>query len=165
VRRANTPQVPLLAGNGAGIWVVLLIGWGLVAAVWLAWLAARIAAALARRRMPPFGERWVISLAGWRTSQAWPGTPTVSVWGEPGMAALWGASTKKVIGAGIDDPRHARDLATLVGQHDVPVISVSYGDGRASRCRCAARRSSTRPTSAPWLRARPCSWRPEPGPR
>ena len=57
----------------------------------------------------------------------------VSVWGEPGMAALWGASTKKVIGAGIDDPRHARDLATLVGQHDVPVISVSYGDGRASQ--------------------------------
>ncbi len=55
------------------------------------------------------------------------------MWGEPGMAALWGASTKKVIGAGIDDPRHARDLATLVGQHDVPVASVSYGDGRASR--------------------------------
>ena len=49
------------------------------------------------------------------------------------MAALWGAATKKVIGAGIDDPRHARDLATLVGQHDVPVISVSYGDGRASQ--------------------------------
>ena len=57
----------------------------------------------------------------------------VAVWGEPGMAALWGASTKKVIGAGIDDPRHARDLATLVGQHDVPVGSVSYGDGRASQ--------------------------------
>ena len=57
----------------------------------------------------------------------------VSVWGEPGMAALWGAATKKVIGAGIDDPRQARDLATLVGQHDVPVISVSYGDGRASQ--------------------------------
>ena len=34
----------------------------------------------------------------------------VAVWGEPGMAALWGASTKKVIGAGIDDPRHARAL-------------------------------------------------------
>src|SRR6266496_1815880 len=57
----------------------------------------------------------------------------VSVWGEPGMAALWGAATKKVIGAGIDDPRHARDLATLTGQHDVAVISVSYGDGRASQ--------------------------------
>jgi type IV secretory pathway TraG/TraD family ATPase VirD4 len=49
------------------------------------------------------------------------------------MAALWGASTKKVIGAGIDDPRHARDLATLVGQHDVPVVSVSYGDGRTGQ--------------------------------
>ena len=48
------------------------------------------------------------------------------------MAALWGAATKKVIGAGVDDPRLTRDLAILVGQHDVPVRSVSYGDGRAS---------------------------------
>jgi type IV secretory pathway TraG/TraD family ATPase VirD4 len=56
----------------------------------------------------------------------------VSVWGEPGMAALWGAATRKVIGAGIDDPRLTRDLATLVGRHDVPVRSASYGDGRAS---------------------------------
>ena len=29
-------------------------------------------------------------------------------------------------------PRLARDLATLVGQHDVPVRTISYGDGRAS---------------------------------
>jgi type IV secretory pathway TraG/TraD family ATPase VirD4 len=56
----------------------------------------------------------------------------VSVWGEPGMASLWGAATRKVIGAGIDDPRLARDLATLIGQHDVPVRSASYGDGRSS---------------------------------
>jgi len=77
--RAAGPRMPLLAGNGAGVWVVLLIGWGLAAAAWVAWLAARIAAALAGRRMPPFGERWVISLARWRTSQAWPGTPTVLV--------------------------------------------------------------------------------------
>src|SRR6266487_379228 len=56
----------------------------------------------------------------------------VSVWGEPGMAALWSAATRKVIGAGIDDPRLARDLATLIGQHDVPVRSASYGHGRAS---------------------------------
>src|SRR5262249_3393308 len=49
-----------------------------------------------------------------------------------GMAALWGAATRKVIGAGTDDPRLARDLATLIGQHDVPVRSASYGDGRAS---------------------------------
>ncbi|MFC0037208.1 type IV secretory system conjugative DNA transfer family protein [Actinomadura rayongensis] len=57
----------------------------------------------------------------------------VTVWGEPGMAALWGAATRKLIGAGIDSPRLVRDLATLVGQHDVPVRSVTYGgDGRAS---------------------------------
>jgi type IV secretory pathway TraG/TraD family ATPase VirD4 len=56
----------------------------------------------------------------------------VTVWGEHGMAALWGAATKKIIGAGVDSPRLARDLATLVGQHDVPVRTISYGDGRAS---------------------------------
>jgi hypothetical protein len=48
------------------------------------------------------------------------------------MAALWGAATKKLIGAGADSPRLARDIAALVGQHDVPVHSVSHGDGRAS---------------------------------
>ena len=71
--------MPLLAGNGAGVWVVLLIGWGLAGMAWLAWLAARIAAALGGRRMPSFSERWVISLARWRTSQAWPGTSTIVV--------------------------------------------------------------------------------------
>ena len=33
--RPGDPQVPILAGNGAGIGVVLLIGWGLVIAAWL----------------------------------------------------------------------------------------------------------------------------------
>ncbi|MER6808085.1 TraM recognition domain-containing protein [Spirillospora sp. NPDC000708] len=56
----------------------------------------------------------------------------VTVWGEPGMAALWGAATRKLIGAGIDSPRLVRDLATLIGQHDVPVRSITYNDGRAS---------------------------------
>lgn len=55
-----------------------------------------------------------------------------SVWGTQGMAALWGSATKKLIGAGVDSPRLTRDLATLVGHHDVPVRSVSIGDGRAS---------------------------------
>ena len=77
--RAAGPRVPLLAGNGAGVWVVLLIGWGLAGMAWLAWLAARIAAALAGRRMPSFSERWVISVARWRTSKAWPGTSTIVV--------------------------------------------------------------------------------------
>ncbi len=39
----------------------------------------------------------------------------VTVWGEPGMAALWGSATKKLIGAGVDSPRLARDIAALVG--------------------------------------------------
>jgi type IV secretory pathway TraG/TraD family ATPase VirD4 len=56
----------------------------------------------------------------------------VTVWGEHGMAALWGAATKKIIGAGVDSPRLTRDLATLVGQHDVPVRTLNYGDGRTS---------------------------------
>ena len=56
----------------------------------------------------------------------------VTVWGQAGMATLWGAATRKLIGAGIDDPRLARDLATLTGQHDVAIRSASYGDGRAS---------------------------------
>ncbi|MFI6515612.1 type IV secretory system conjugative DNA transfer family protein [Spirillospora sp. NPDC050679] len=57
----------------------------------------------------------------------------VTVWGEAGMAALWGAATRKLIGAGIDSPRLTKDLATLTGQHDVPVRSITYGDGRASQ--------------------------------
>lgn len=56
----------------------------------------------------------------------------ITVWGEPGMAALWGAATRKIIGAGIDSPRLTRDLATLIGQHDVPVRSITYNEGRAS---------------------------------
>ena len=48
------------------------------------------------------------------------------------MAALWGAATKKLIGASVHSPRLARDVAVLVGHHDVPVRSVSVGDGRAS---------------------------------
>jgi type IV secretory pathway TraG/TraD family ATPase VirD4 len=55
-----------------------------------------------------------------------------SVWGTQGMAALWGSATKKLIGAGVDSPRLTRDVAMLVGHHDVPVRSVSVGDGRAS---------------------------------
>jgi len=56
----------------------------------------------------------------------------VTVWGEHGMAALWGAATKKIIGAGVDSPRLARDLATLTGQHDVPIRTINYGGGHAS---------------------------------
>ena len=56
----------------------------------------------------------------------------ITVWGEQGMAALWGSATKKLIGAGVDSPRLTRDVAILIGHHDVPVRSISTGDGRAS---------------------------------
>ena len=56
------------------------------------------------------------------------------MWGEPGMPTLWGSATKKLVGVGVgvDSPRLARDVATLVGHHDVPVRSISVGDGRVT---------------------------------
>ncbi|MEU6332786.1 TraM recognition domain-containing protein [Streptomyces sp. NPDC047049] len=48
-----------------------------------------------------------------------------SVWGETGMEMLWGASTIKIIGAGIDDAKLASDLARLIGEHDVNTRSVT----------------------------------------
>ncbi|NUR29095.1 MAG: type IV secretory system conjugative DNA transfer family protein [Catenulispora sp.] len=46
-----------------------------------------------------------------------------TVWGEQGMDALWSAATIKIIGAGLDDARHAEDLSKLVGVHDVTLTS------------------------------------------
>lgn len=57
----------------------------------------------------------------------------VGVWGETGMDTLWGASTVKLIGAGMDDDRFAESISRLVGDHDVAVSSFSRGhDGRVS---------------------------------
>lgn len=49
----------------------------------------------------------------------------VGVWGEQGMDALWSAATVKLIGAGVDDPRFAEDISRLIGDHDVPLASLS----------------------------------------
>jgi type IV secretory pathway TraG/TraD family ATPase VirD4 len=54
----------------------------------------------------------------------------VTVWGESGMAALWGASTVKLIGAGVDSPKLTREVSDLTGQHDVSVRSIGLGEGR-----------------------------------
>jgi len=54
------------------------------------------------------------------------------VWGDHGMDALWSAATCKLLGAGLDDARLVEDVSRLVGDHDVPVRSISRGDGRAS---------------------------------
>ncbi len=50
----------------------------------------------------------------------------VRVWGEHGVGALWSAATCKIIGSGIDDPRFAGDLSTLVGRRYVGYRSVSH---------------------------------------
>ncbi len=47
------------------------------------------------------------------------------VWGDSGMASLWSAATIKVLGSGIDDPKFAEDISTLVGTHMVSETSVS----------------------------------------
>jgi type IV secretory pathway TraG/TraD family ATPase VirD4 len=65
----------------------------------------------------------------------------ITVWSEHGMAALWGSATKKLIGAGVDSPRLTRDVAVLIGHHDVAVRSISTGDGRASEQVSYQRRS------------------------
>jgi type IV secretory pathway TraG/TraD family ATPase VirD4 len=54
------------------------------------------------------------------------------VWGEHGMDALWSASTCKVLGAGLDDARLVEDVSRLVGEHDVPLRSLSRGSGQVS---------------------------------
>uniref|UniRef100_UPI001EF4DB63 type IV secretory system conjugative DNA transfer family protein n=1 Tax=Frankia sp. Cj5 TaxID=2880978 RepID=UPI001EF4DB63 len=56
----------------------------------------------------------------------------VGVWGEQGMDALWSAATIKLVGAGIDDPRHAEDLSRLVGDHDIEISSLSHSRGGPS---------------------------------
>ena len=53
-----------------------------------------------------------------------------ATWGNTGMAALWGASTVKLIGAGVDSPKLTREVSDLVGQHDVAVRSIGLGEGR-----------------------------------
>jgi type IV secretory pathway TraG/TraD family ATPase VirD4 len=75
------------------------------------------------------------------------------VWGERGMAALWSAATVKLIGAGLDDARHAEDVSRLIGDHDVAVTSVNRdSNGAASYSTSAQRRRILEPSD---LRALP----------
>ena len=138
--------MPLLAGNGAGVWVVLLIGWGLAAAAWLAWLAARHRRSAIRRRMPPFSERWIISLARWRTSQAWPGTPTILV------ALIAAVLTCAVITAGVIAwriiaariPRPGDPVAALSGDPQITPLTPVPAARTAIRLRPSLAGSSPR---------------------
>jgi len=68
------------------------------------------------------------------------------VWGERGMTALWSAATVKLIGAGLDDARHAEDLSRLIGDHDVATASVNRdANGYASYSTSAQRRRILEP--------------------
>ena len=68
------------------------------------------------------------------------------VWGERGMAALWSAATVKLIGAGLDDARHAEDVSRLIGDHDVAVTSVNRdANGYTSYSTSAQRRRILEP--------------------
>jgi type IV secretory pathway TraG/TraD family ATPase VirD4 len=56
------------------------------------------------------------------------------VWGDGGMAELFGAATVKVIGAGVDEQGFADELSKMVGDEDVLVTSRSSGrSGGVSR--------------------------------
>ncbi len=64
----------------------------------------------------------------------------ITVWGESGMAALWGAATVKLIGSGVQSPRLTREVSGLIGQHDVPVKSITLGESRGASENISLRR-------------------------
>ena len=56
------------------------------------------------------------------------------VWGEAGMAELFGAATIKLIGAGIDEHRFADELSRMIGDEDVLITTRASGrSGGTSR--------------------------------
>lgn len=49
-----------------------------------------------------------------------------AAWGKIGARKLWSAATVKLIGPGTDDPTMTRELATLIGKHQINVTSYSH---------------------------------------
>ncbi|MCR8945182.1 TraM recognition domain-containing protein [Streptomyces sp. OUCMDZ-4982] len=76
----------------------------------------------------------------------------VKAWGEVGMDAMWSAATKKVIGAGVDDPKFVADIATLVGQRSVERGSYSKSKDGGSTSRSEQREQILEPSQ---IRAMP----------
>jgi hypothetical protein len=150
--------------------VVLLIGWGLVIAAWLTWLAARIAAALTGRHVPTFGGHWIISLARWRTSQAWPGTPTALVL-LIAIALVCAAITvviltRRVVAAHPGDPVAALAVNPQIKSAiEIPARlapgegwGAGGGEGPESQCRNSRPLMVTRSPSAGTAAVQPSSW-------
>jgi type IV secretory pathway TraG/TraD family ATPase VirD4 len=67
------------------------------------------------------GSRSIVAIG---IAQSW--SQIVGVWGENAAWALWGASTVKLLGAGIDEPKFLEGVSQLVGDHDVSMRSLSY---------------------------------------
>ena len=137
LNRAGGPRAPVLAGGGAGPWAAVLIGLGLAALAWLAWLSAWIAAALSGGRVPAFGGQWALSLARGRTAAAWPGTPTalVSVIGILLAAAATAAvvAAWRVIGPRI--PRPGDPVAALARNPQIASLAPGPAARNAIRLR------------------------------
>ncbi|WP_098023668.1 type IV secretory system conjugative DNA transfer family protein [Streptomyces sp. st115] len=70
----------------------------------------------------------------------------VKAWGETGMDAMWSAANKKVIGAGLDDPKFVADIATLIGQHSVERGSYSKSKDGGSTSRSEQREQILEPS-------------------
>lgn len=62
------------------------------------------------------------------------------VWGRSGADKLWGASTVKLIGPGIDDAQLASETAKFIGHHDVTTRSVSHSAKMGSNVQIGAAR-------------------------
>lgn len=63
----------------------------------------------------------------------------MGVWGREGMAAMWGASTCRIIGAGLQNVDDARMVSDLVGTHEVWKESLSIGPGGKTKNRSQVR--------------------------
>ena len=63
----------------------------------------------------------------------------MGVWGRERMGTLWGASTCRIIGAGLQDRDDARMVSDLIGTHEVWKDSYNYSSGGRSRSRSKVR--------------------------
>lgn len=76
--RKYQPRGGIMAAGTPPLLVVLAL-WGVVALVFLVWLAAWLAALVTPGEVAPFGVRWAFWLFTGDTESAWPGTPTFLV--------------------------------------------------------------------------------------
>ncbi|MDR2280016.1 MAG: TraM recognition domain-containing protein, partial [Gordonia sp. (in: high G+C Gram-positive bacteria)] len=57
----------------------------------------------------------------------------MGVWGRERMGAMWGASTCRIVGAGLQEISDARMISDLIGTHEVWKKSYSYGSGPSGK--------------------------------